>query len=166
MPVVVLRTRVDVGHEAGEAAFRAQQDARVSAERALVIAQNTIRDLQTKLAHMEMAHDETRAALRRVALQAEALERDLVGQTDARKKAENRLSREVVCRQAAEQRLRVVLGAAEPARSPPGKQPRGKDFPISHGAAARPATAKVRARAIAFPDDQEPVDWWSKHEKK
>ena len=166
MPVVVLRTRVDVGHEAGEAAFRAQQDARVSAERALVIAQNTIRDLQTKLAHMEMAHDETRAALRRVALQAEALERDLVGQTDARKKAENRLSREVVCRQAAEQRLRVVLGAAEPARSPPGKQPRGKDFPILHGAAARPATAKVRARAIAFPDDQEPVDWWSKHEKK
>lgn len=164
--VVVLRSRRDDGRATDVATIRSAEDTLVRAEFALATAQKTIRDLQTKLAHAELAQDDLREDLRRVEQQRRTLETTLADQTNAREKVEGRLRKEVVGRAAAEQRIRILLSAADPAQA---RNP--KPLPLTTRAhpdavVQPPRMRRAHARTAPFAEDQEPVDWWSKHEMK
>lgn len=98
VPVVVLNSsRVPKGAPNGrvaalQAVLVAEQAARVTAERSLVGALATIRSLQTKLAHAELAHGEALAAERRAREPAEAT---LYEMRAAREVAERRMDEPV-----------------------------------------------------------------------
>lgn len=99
VPVVVLnssRVPDDAPNGRGaalQAALVAEQAARVTAERSLVEALATIRSLQTKLAHAELAHGEALAAERRAREQAEATLHEMMA---ARQPAERRMDEAVI----------------------------------------------------------------------
>jgi ClpP class serine protease len=166
VPVVVLRNRRDGEREAAEATSKAEQDARERAEHALAAARDTIRNLQTKLAHSELALDEAREALGRITSEKRALKAELVDQTNDREDAEDRLRREVADHEAGEQRPRLLHSTAGPAHSLSPKRRRVKKSPDATGAIQPQVVRKARPQATSFEEDQEPVDWWSKHEKK
>ena len=104
------------GQAAGtRAKLLAERQARADAERALAEAQATVRSLQAKLAHVELAHAEALAAERR-----------------AREASETALRHATAAREAAERRLREA--APVPAADAPTAEPTSK-----RARAAKPA---------------------------
>lgn len=150
--VVVLRTHTQTSPVGENAQLLAERDRRADAERALTAAQATIRDLQTKLAHLEMAQEELRAALRQSAPRIQELEAAVAEQAAGRAEAEARLAGEV----AASRKIRQQLTDL-----------RRKVRVEGDASAVRtPRAHPQRRQAGSLPVEQQPVDWWSKHEKK
>ena len=135
VPVVVVRGRRDDNREAAESAVQSEREARGQAERSLAAAQAAIRDLQTKLAHMEMSQAELRQSFDRLGAEKQSLEASLAAEASARHDAEVRLEQETADRQDLERQLRALSK----------RGPRvARDIP-----------------QVA----PQPVDWWSRHEK-
>ena len=177
---------------AAQAAVNAERAARERAERALQEARNTIRDLQTKLGHAELARREAvekaEASLSASdGLRAQILERDerLLRAENERKAAqealeaadsaladersecrrlEKALQQAVTEREAAEQRL----GAGSAGRAGP-KTAKASGKTLGPGAKARtPRVAKGPGRAASAKKEREPepVKWWIKSSAK
>lgn len=145
VPVVVVRGRRDDNREVSEAGAQPQRDLRDQAERSLAAAQATVRDLQTKLAHIEMSQTELRESFDRIRGEKQTIEVALQAEISARRDAEERLEKEVAARQALEARVRA------PSR------PTASSDHISKPRSARVTPAPIK---------QQPVNWWSKRAKK
>lgn len=132
--------------EQAEAALRTERDARERAERALIEAQATIRDLQTKVGHAGLARDEASDAAHRAEAERHALEHALelaesALQTErlARETAEAALEDALVDREVSEQRVREAV----------------RSHPI------RTMVRKAKApRAEKPAREPQPVKWW------
>ena len=144
-----------------EAVLQDERAARASAERGLQDALATIRDLQTKLGHAELAHREALEAARSArdaaeALRAEQLERGAGWREDF---AAGRAVAEAALHEAVLARARVEPGLQAASATGPASN--------SQKALAKP-TAKVSAKgaskAAAIPGQREPrpVKWWLK----
>jgi len=96
--------------EAARQALRSQSAAREHAERLLGESQNTIRDIQTKLAHERLAKDEEvrRAEADRQAVQRtlQTVQQELAVERQARQKSDEALKAALEACRIAEQRLR------------------------------------------------------------
>jgi hypothetical protein len=168
-----------------EAALAAETTAREKAERALVEAQNMVRDLQTKIGHAELAkseaidtlHREREALaelraesdawgerLREALEQAQAAEHNahiyheqLADERHARKTAEKALRNAETARDTAEQLVRTLSEETPAPRfvAEPPRRPR---------IIAEPEVVAVTARRGRSPEavtaDPEPVKWW------
>jgi len=135
VPVVVVRGRRDDGREAAESAMQSEREARGQAERSLAAAHATIRDLQTKLAHVEMSQAELRRSVDRLGAERQSLEISLAAEANAHKETEARLEQATADRQELERQLRSLSG----------RTPRAGRGPAQ--------------------GEPQPIDWWSKHEK-
>lgn len=119
VPVVVLNSaRVPDAAPNGrvsalQAAVVAEQAARAAAERSLADALATVRSLQTKLAHAELAHGEALAVERWARERAEATLQEMVA---ARKPAERRLG-EAEIAETAMSRARIKRSASTKPRT-------------------------------------------------
>ena len=155
-----------------EAALRDERAARDRAERSLQEALATVRDLQTKLGHAELAYRELFATAQAAraeadALRAERQEQALRGMED--------LAAERAARLAAEASLAEATRAREPAKrtqvSAPAAQP-ALDLqdvsPPPRAKAPAKAAAKRTRKAAAEPRQREPqpVKWWLKSARK
>ena len=173
VPVTILnRHRPDeadgppTSRAAVEAALQAERAARERAERSLQEALATVRDLQTKLGHAELARREasgTAEAARAAAesLRAEHQERELSWHED--------LAAERAARLSAEAALAEATRAREPAKrtrpSAPATQPAFDLQDISPAPMAKaPAKAAAKQTRKAAPElgqhEPEPVKWW------
>lgn len=121
---------------ATHALLEGERAARTKADQALVEAQATIRSLQTKLAHAQLAHDEALAAERR-----------------SREHAETALqeARATGRRTAGRSEVEAAGQATEPARPMAFKTARNQP---SRTAKAKPALPAAMAR------EPKPVKWW------
>lgn len=125
-----------------------ERAARERAERALSQAQAHVRDLQTKVAHAELARSEAVEAARVLQDRMTAMRTAHQERLD---KASAELLAERRAREAAEQALQAALAAAEPAPKP--------------ARAAKPAVP--RAKKTAAPRsvrEPKPVRWWVRSE--
>ncbi len=147
IPAIVLRGRSDDSRAAVEAAVQSEREARSHVERNLTAAQATIRNLQTQLAHMEMSLAELRQLVDRASGERQSLELALAAEGSARQDAEARLEREIGRRQTLERRVRNFTKPVVPSARLAGERP-------------------PRAKVAPQQTEQQPVDWWSKHEKK
>ncbi len=155
-----------------EAALRDEHVARERAERLLQEALATIRDLQTKLGHAELARREasgTAEAARAAAdsLRAEHKECELRRHEDLRAERAARLLAEATLAEATRareptKRTRVSAPAPQPA---PGLQD-ASPAPLAK-APAKPAAKRTR-KSAAEPRQREPqpVKWWLKSARK
>ena len=171
VPVTVLnRHRPDeangspVGRTAIEAALQDERAGRDRAERSLHEALATVRDLQTKLGHAELARRKASGTAEMARAAADALRaehqeqalrwtEDLAAERAARVAAEAALAEAVVARELA-RRTRPSASAAQPSLDL-------QDAPPATGAKAPRAVAK-RVRKAAQPRQREPqpVKWW------
>jgi hypothetical protein len=118
---------------AAEAALRSERVARERAERSLRQTQATLQQVQTKLAHADLAHSEALAAERR-----------------GREQAETALAEAIVAREALELRL------AETATVQPPEE--GSTEPAQP---SQPALVKPRRKAPNRSErEPQPVKWW------
>ena len=175
VPVTVLnRHRPDevdgasASRAAVEAALRDERAARDRAERSLQEALATVRDLQTKLGHAELARREaarTAEAARAVAdsLRAEHRERELHWHEDLAAKDAARLAVEAALAEATRarepaKRTRLSALTAQPAPDLPDASP----APMAEVPAK--AAAKRTRKAASEPEqhEPEPVKWWLK----
>ena len=179
VPVTILnRHRSDeadgppTSRAAVEAALQAERAARERAERSLQEALATVRDLQTKLGHAELARREASGAAEAAraaadSLRAEHQERELRSQED--------LGAERAARLAAEAALAEATRAREPAKrtrvSAPVAQP-ALDLRDASAAPMAKAPAKAAAKrtrkAASEPGrhEPEPVKWWLRSVRK
>ena len=102
---VEVRGRRDADRETAEIMARSEREAREQAERALAAFQATIRNLQTQLAHAEMALTEARDAASRAEHRANTLETTMGELGAAVAKAEEQLAKETAKRRTTEARL-------------------------------------------------------------
>jgi hypothetical protein len=123
-----------------EAALRAEQAARATAERALADALDTVRRLQTQLAHTEMARAE---ALQIEGKKQEASDQALLEATRAREKAEDQLAPHTSVRHQTEEVPPTIRATS---RSPAARNP---------PKAMNPGSAR----------EPEPVKWWLSSKK-
>jgi len=160
------------GHDAIEAALQDERAARERAERSLQEALATIRDLQTKLGHAELARREAsgttevaRAAADTFRAECQECElrwhEDLGAERAARLLAEAALAEATRAREPAK-RTRVSAPAAQPALDLQDASP----APVAKAPAK--AAAKRTRKAAAEPRQRElqPVKWWLKSARK
>ena len=149
-----------------EAALRDERAARDRAERSLQEALATVRDLQTKLGHAELAHREALATAQATCAEADAL-RSEHGEQALRWTED--LAAERAARLAAEAALTEATRACEPAKrtrvSVPAAQPALdlQDASPTPKAKAPAKTAVKRTRKAASEPgrrEPEPVKWW------
>ena len=122
VPVSVLHRDQDGGAstnklDAARQALREHVEAREQAEHLLQEAQATVRDLQTKLAHERIAHEE---AVRRMEGEMQAVEQalqrvqdELATERGCRQKAEQERDDAIAARQEAEERTRDAIESKE-----------------------------------------------------
>jgi len=160
------------GRNVVEAALQDERAARARAERALQDALATVRNLQTKFGHAELAHREASEAARSArdaaeALQAEHRERearwheDLTAERAARIVAEAGLH-EAACARARTNQPLQAASAAKPASHPrdvPAK-------PTAKASAKKPAEGMRKAAAAPRQREPQPVKWWLKTAKR
>ena len=173
VPVTILnRYRSDeadgapAGRVAMEAVLRDERAARDRAERSLQEALATVRDLQTKLGHAELAHREASATAQAARAEVDALRAE--HQEQALRWMED-LAAERAARDASEAALTEATRAREPAKrtrvSAPAAQP-ALDLQDASPAPVAKAPAKAavrRTRKAALEPGQhepEPVKWW------
>jgi hypothetical protein len=168
-----------------EAALSVETAARDRAERALAEAQATIRDLQTKIGHADLAKNEALEAARRereshaaLIAAAEDHERQLAeaedrvkAAEDALETAEGTLFEERSARRTAERSLREAVAARENAEQmlqelSEQEAPEPAPPPVMRRVAAKPEVKTVapsrRAKVVAAAPEvePEPVKWW------
>lgn len=166
--------------EAAEAALAAEVAARSHAERVLQEAQATIRDLQTKLGHAELAQREASEALRRERETAAALdeyrreaELRLNAEREAREASERKLTAEREAREAAERKLTAqrelpAPPAPEVTEMPVakrGRRPRA-DAPAKPAKSAKTRKADSPAKKSAPARAAKPTRRWVKAPRK
>jgi len=152
-----------------EAALQDERAARVRAERGLQDALATIRDLQTKLGHAELAYWEALEAARSArdaaeALQAEHREREACWHEDraaGRAVAEAALPEAALARGCAERTL-PEASTARPASSL--REASAK--PAAKASAQRQAKVTRKAAAASRQREPQPVKWWLKTAKR
>jgi hypothetical protein len=145
--------------EAAAASLKAERDARERAERSLVAAQASIRDLQTKFGHMTLERDELRAAIRQAEADKLSAETAMGAERDARKDADDRLQQQTARKALAERPAADApsVAPAEPiAKARPGR-PRK-----SEPKAGEAASTVVKRQAKSYTPKQKPVKWWIK----
>jgi hypothetical protein len=119
---------------AAEAALRSERVARERAERSLREMQATLQQIQTKLAHADLAHSEALAAERR-----------------GREQAEAALAEAIVAREALERRLADMAAA----------QPPEAEGPAEPAKPSQRAVVKPRRKAANQSErEPQPVKWW------
>jgi len=119
---------------AAEAALRSERVARERAERLLRETQATLQQVQTKLAHAELAHGEALAAERQ-----------------GREQAEAALAEAIVARETLELRLAAIAAV----------QPPEAEDPTEPAQPSQPALVKPRRKAAnAAEREPQPVKWW------
>jgi hypothetical protein len=141
--------------EAAETALKAEREAREHVDRSLFEAQTMIRDLQTKLAHANLARDEARQA-------AQRSETAMAAESEAREMAEQALRQAELARDAAVERVREMKFAARPKKvaveKAVGAPSSGSARIVSRMTnAAHPARSKKSERKA--------VRWWLTPEK-
>ena len=173
VPVSVIRRDQNDGAntnklDAARQALREQIEARERAEHLLQEAEATVRDLQTKLAHERIAHEE---AVRRVEGERQAVEQalqrvrdELATERGCRQKAEQERDDAIAARQKAEERLREVLASHDVQKAsqaaltatrglgksmPTTEQSVGVEQPRRRGRPAKPGQSEA-----------EIVEWW------
>lgn len=154
--------------EASQATIRAERAAREKAERALKEAQDSVRDLQTKLGHIGMARDEAIEAARRADASRAALAQELAT-------VMAQLSVEASARAHAErahpERTQPLSAEPEPAPepeaagapAPDAKRGRGRPRKVAAelvAAAPRVAVPKRKPGRPRVEKEPEPVKWW------
>jgi len=144
IPVVLLNTGRDRGSQPSpntrplaetEAALRAEQAARATAERALADALATIQRLRTQLAHTEIAHAETLQAERK---KCEALNQALLEAADTRERLQEQLAHHAATSASQPEALRATTAQPIPAAQ----------------------QNKSRKRHAGAGREPEPVKWW------
>jgi hypothetical protein len=156
---------------ATEAALQDERAARAKAERALQEALATVRDLQTKLGHAELAHREALGTAQTARAEVDTLRaehgeqalrwrEDLAAERAARAAAEAALAEAANARGPAA-RTRPSASAAQPLLDLPDASP------LPEAAPPAKAVAK-RARKAAQPRQREPepVKWWLQSARK
>ena len=119
---------------AAEATLRSERVARERAERLLRETQATLQQVQTKLAHAELAHGEALAAERQ-----------------GREQAEAALAEAIVARETLELRLAAIAAV----------QPPEAEDPTEPAQPSQPALVKPRRKAAnAAEREPQPVKWW------
>ena len=158
-------------HAATEAALQDERAARARAEQALQEALATVRDLQTKLGHAELAQREAFAAaeaardaadtLRATHQETEALwQADLAAERAVRAMAEAALAEAVSAGQPTEQTRRAASPAAPAAAMQDASAEPAKAAAKRAPKEARKAASKPRQR------EPQPVKWWLKSAKR
>ena len=149
-----------------EAALQDERAARNRAERSLQEALATVRDLQTKLGHAELAHREASATAQAARAEADALRaehgeqalrwtEDLAAERAARAAAEAALAGTTHAREPAK-RTRISASAAQPALDLQDASP----APMAKAPAK--AVVKRTRKGVSEPGrhEPEPVKWW------
>jgi len=162
---------VSEDRNAVEAALQDERAARAKGEQALQDALATIRDLQTKLGHAELAHREKSEAAQAArgaaeALNAEHRERevrwheDLTAERAARVAAEAALHEAACARGRADQTLQAAPAPkqASPPRDVPAK-------PMTKASVKRQVETARKAAAAPRQREPQPVKWWLKTAK-
>jgi septal ring factor EnvC (AmiA/AmiB activator) len=196
VPVTVIHGdhHQDDGHsgnqlEATRQGIREQTEARERAERLLSEAQNTIRDLQTKLAHERFGKDEVLQAVARAEAEKqtairrlETVQAELAAEHASRQKAEEALAETLNRHHTADRNLRGMTAqeAHEPSQAPLGKtgvkaaKTRRKAPAVrqveAEPHAAAPGSVRKRKKATRVArrgrptddstEDPEFVEWW------
>ncbi len=157
---------------ATEAALLQERAARERAERSLQEALATVRDLQTKLGHAELARREASAAAQAARDGADALRaahqgrearwrEDLTAERAMRAAAEAALAEAAGARKSAKRRIERMISATAPAAA-------------EQGAAAEPAKAVAqpapkgtrKAASASRQREPQPVKWWLNSAKR
>jgi hypothetical protein len=175
VPVSVIRRDQDDGAntnklDATRQALRDQIEARECAEHLLQEAQETIRHLQTELAHERLARDE---AIQRVESERQLVEQslqrvqgELAIERDRRQKAEQERDDAIAARQEAEERLRDVLAPQDVQKASPAAltatRGLGKSMPTTEqSAGGDKVLPRRRGRPAEFDQSEvEIVEWW------
>ena len=130
--------------DATRPALREQVEARERAEHLLQEAEATVRDLQTKLAHERIAHEE---AVRRMEGEMQAVEQalqrvqdELATERGCRQKAEQERDDAIAARQEAEERLRDAMESKEAPEIPVAPSPVRSARRATHAGPTRVAT--------------------------
>jgi len=165
-------TAVSESRNAIEAALQDERTARARGEQALQDALATIRDLQTKLGHAELAHREKSEAAQAArdaaeALQAEHRERearwyeDLAAERAAHTSAKAAPHEAARARDQAERTLRTVSATR------PALKPQDASAPPSAKVSARSnAEGTRKAKPVPRQPGPQPVKWWLKAAKR
>jgi len=160
------------GHGAIEAALQDERAARERAERSLQEALATIRDLQTKLGHAELARREASGTAETAlaaadVLRAEHQARELRWHEDLGAERAARLAAEAALAEATRthgpaKRTRVSAPAAQPALDL-----QDASLPPMANALAKPVAKRTRKSAVE-PQQREPqpVKWWLRSARK
>jgi hypothetical protein len=141
--------------EAAEAALKAERAGRSELERSLAEAKARIRDLQTQLAHAELAHREALDAMRAEGEAARDLIRDLRARLraveDARQAASDAINVERVARQRAEEAQALERNRGDDAgrQTSSNSAPREKGSSRSKVAAVRQEPGRGRRKSSA-----------------
>ncbi|WP_325680930.1 hypothetical protein [Rhodopila sp.] len=169
-----------------EAALAAETAARTLADRALAEAQASVRDLQTKIGHAELAKNEAVEALRRereaIAGQQNALASVKAALAEALQRAEDAerhaaefedlVAEERQLRRDAEKALKTAEAARQAAERLVEKQSEGADTIVARPGRRTTATSATTSRKRGrppsprqpelpeFEPEPEPVKWW------
>jgi hypothetical protein len=175
VPVIMVRGRRENGGElregsgasaaesaeAAAAALAAEHEARERAERGLAEARGTIRDLQTKLAHMALARDEAAESVRQIESEKQAVEAALAAERGERQKAEDQLRQAASRLASAAQQLvgaQAVPGAEAAGVKPRrGRPPKARPAPQLAGAQAVPGVEAAVKRKRGRPPKVRPA---------
>jgi hypothetical protein len=136
--------------EAAETALKAEREARERADRSFMEAQTMIRDLQTKLAHANLARDEAREA-------AQRSETAMAAESEAREMAEQALRQAELARDAAVERVREMKLAARPQKVAVEKAVGAPSSGLAR-TVSRMTNAAPPARSKK--SEPKPVRWW------
>jgi len=164
-------TAVAEDRNAIEAGLQDERAARAKGEQALQDALATIRDLQTKLGHAELAHREKSEAAQAARGAAEAMQaehrecearwhEDLAAERAARVAAEAALHEAACDRGRADQTLQAAPATkpASNAREVPAK-------PVAKASVKRQVETARKAAAVPRQREPQPVKWWLKTAK-
>ena len=160
------------GRTAIEAALQDERAVRTKAERMLQEALATVRDLQTKLGHAELARQEEADAALAARAAVEALR---VAHQERERRWQHALAAERAARavaEAARMRATSARGHAERTRqavSTARPAPEEPDIPAVPAAAVPAKTVMKRAPRVAStprPREPRPVKWWLKSAEK
>lgn len=164
--VVVLPGRSKSIRDEDRVELREALKARNKFEQDLTAAHATIRNLQTKVAHLEMCAEELREQHRRASGRIEVLEADLAHQIAAANQAKARLEAEIAAKKAT-QKNPIAPKRADPPSIvfAPEKSHRASVQSKFLPTVPSENTSAGRGKP-SYRTEQKPVDWWSHHEGK
>ena len=140
--------------------------ARDKSEQALAAAHATIRNLQTKVAHLEMCADELREQKGHASARIVILEAELAHQVATTKQATARLEAALTARKAAQRNPKAPRHADTLSNAVAPKRPSPEPVKSSFLPKAPSEKTSAQRGKPLYRTKQKPVDWWSHHERK